>query len=288
MSKTLPLTLLCEDFPHYFGSAFYGQIYAGILQRVAARGLSIRLLHKTAQLKQLKPSKTQGLIFVGRPSKVVETWLKQKHDFCIVMACHPLQASGIASVTPDGKAGIFSVTQHLIKNGHRKIAYVSGFSLSTDAEGRTRHQGFLAALKKSKIKPRPALVFYHDLHDIKNIDQTFARLLKSKVSAVVFMADVMAYAFYVYCERRKIKIPQDISVVGFDGIARPSGIQGPKLSTYKIDVAALGQAAVDMVLQAKPRSTTFKGRLVSGLSLRDRRHKTPTSFPRRRESSLEL
>lgn len=127
---------------------------------------------------------------------------------------------------------------HLIENGHRHIAFLSGFAEATDSYERL--EGYIRALKKHNIPFRPELI------ENGNFDETLGyeavmRLFAKKIpfTAVYAANDEMALGVYRACRELDIQIPSELALIGVDN-NRIGKYIVPSLSTVEQPKYAMG------------------------------------------------
>lgn len=154
------------------------------------------------------------------------------------------------SVRVDNALGVRLAVQHLLGLGHRRIAFVSG--PVTSANRRDRLEGYRAALREGGVEPDAQLewtanVSASDAEEIvTEVGRTAAvELLRRADPPTAFIAinDMTAVGIYAGCRAAGRRIPQDVSVVGFDDI-HLCRIMNPPITTVRQPLKALMQAAV--------------------------------------------
>jgi DNA-binding LacI/PurR family transcriptional regulator len=149
---------------------------------------------------------------------------------------------GFHSVSIDQFRGAYDATSHLIALGHTRIAHVAGPDDSMDATERVR--GWQAALSEHGLVAREPL-----LGDWSPASG-FARGLElpTEFTAVFSANDQMALGLMHALQTRGIRVPQDVSVVGFDDIPEAEHFT-PPLTTIRQDFAELGRTVMSTLLE---------------------------------------
>lgn len=202
-----------------------------------------------------------------REERLVETLLRRRVDGLIVLggsmsaeklrdtACQvPLiifghDVPGLESqcLQLDDYEGAYKATEHLIALGHRRIAHVTGNLDHTDAVA--RREGYLQALRNSRIEPIPELVVegeYTEQSGLLAMEMLFGR---GRTFSAVFAAnDESAYGVRLALYRRGFRVPEDISLVGFDDIPS-SAYTTPPLTTVHQPATEIGLAAAQAILK---------------------------------------
>lgn len=152
-----------------------------------------------------------------------------------------------SSVAIDHRLGGYTATQHLISNGHRHIGCITGpLNIHT---AKLRFEGYKAALEDNGIPYREDYVREGDYH-IESGELAATELLQKEITAIFSCNDMMAYGIYKVAAKSNKKIPEDISVVGFDNISFSEIMEAPLTTvsqpTYEIGKAAV-RKAVDLI-----------------------------------------
>ena len=165
----------------------------------------------------------------------------------VVVTGRALKAPGLYSLAFDNFEGARQATHHLLTLGHRRIAFISGDPRHPDAMERQR--GYRAALEAAGVIYRASLVMPGQYHEESGA-VAVERLLDSRerFTAIFAANDQMAIGANLALHRRGLKVPADVSLVGFDDL--PVAVYSiPPLSTVRQPVYELGRAAASSMLQ---------------------------------------
>lgn len=147
----------------------------------------------------------------------------------------------------DDYGGAYRATQHLIDRGHQRIAHVTGNLMHADALA--RREGYLQALRDNRIEPIPALLAEGEFTEQSGLIAMEMLFGRGRTFSAVFAAnDESAYGVRLALFRRGIRVPQDISLVGFDDIPS-SAFTTPPLTTVRQPAAQIGMAAAHAILK---------------------------------------
>jgi LacI family transcriptional regulator len=164
------------------------------------------------------------------------------------------------------RSGTFRATEHLVALGHRRIALIGGTDrTSTSVE---RRQGYLEALAAHGIAADPALVVRCSATR-DNGAQAIKTLLARRrpPTAAICFNDVIAFGVMLGLRQLGVETGRDFAVVGCDDIAE-AALWTPALTSVAIDAAAIGDAAVQLLLErianigAPPRKIILEPRLI--------------------------
>jgi DNA-binding LacI/PurR family transcriptional regulator len=168
------------------------------------------------------------------------------------------------SVGVDQITGARQATQHLVDLGHRAIDHVAGPMTYTEAKG--RRTGYEAAMRDAGLIPGER--WEGDWTPASGY-QIGRELVRSGRTTAVFVAnDQMAIGVLHAFAEAGVRVPDDISIVGFDDIPE-AGYLNPALTTVRQDFQAIGQRAIDLVtatLEGAPASVPL---LPTELIIRD-------------------
>lgn len=170
----------------------------------------------------------------------------------------PLELDEASCVHCDIVGGVKSAISHLISLGHRRIALLN---FNTVHGGLLRYQGFKEAHEKHGIDIDDTLIFQTPLSD-EEYETVIRTLLSSPSRPTAFFTfnDYMATIVYRVASQLKIRVPYDLSVIGFDD--DPISKQmWPPLSTIHQPVVNLGQAAAEKLIYRQIQSTSHKSDL---------------------------
>ncbi|WP_172121259.1 LacI family DNA-binding transcriptional regulator [Actinomyces faecalis] len=141
--------------------------------------------------------------------------------------------AGVPGAVPDEERAAFEATTHLIGLGHRRIAHLTHGSDAVAVA--LRIQGYRRALLSHGLPWDESLLLSGE-NDPAGADETAGRMLdlSSRPTAVFCYNDAMAAGVYRQAARRGLRIPQDLSVVGFDDLVLISTNLDPQLTTMRL------------------------------------------------------
>jgi LacI family transcriptional regulator len=149
-------------------------------------------------------------------------------------------------VGADNRLGAYNAVRHLISLGHRRIAHIQGpLSYQCSHE---RYQGYTQALLESGITPEPELLVQGDF-EIAGGRACARQLfeLENRPTAIFAGNDHMAWGVLEEAESARLRVPDDVAVVGFDDTV-PSSHKRPPLTTVRQPFHEMGQRAAEVLL----------------------------------------
>ena len=150
------------------------------------------------------------------------------------------------TVQPNEAGGARSGIEYLISLGHRRIAHIGAPEWT--APGHDRLQGYRAALEAHGIPWDPELVFEGDAHETGGLEGVQALLdLSDPPTALFCFNDLTAVGALHGARMMGVRVPEDLSVVGFDDVPLVKYL-APPLCTVRQDMESLGRRAMLMLL----------------------------------------
>jgi DNA-binding LacI/PurR family transcriptional regulator len=162
-------------------------------------------------------------------------------------------------VMVDQERGARLAIQHISGLGHRRIAFICGPSQWRAAKLRT--QGWMKALKRVNLSPGPMLEGDWSAKSGYLAALELIRRHRDDFTALVSANDHMALGALSAFHENEIKIPGEISVIGYDGMPESEFYQ-PSLTTIYQDFAALGEVSVEFLLRTINQPNTAPQRFI--------------------------
>ena len=235
---------------------FFSLILQGIEDTAMREGYSVLVGDTQHDVKReeryaqmLKRKEADGLIFLGhRLPKEVAALVRTMSPRCapVVNGCEFSPTLGVPSVHIDNAKAAYEAMDHLYRLGHHRIGVITGPLVSPLS--RDRLQGVKSRARKQKAE-RSCTVMQGDF-SIESGAVAAERLLGSAdpPTAVFCFNDEMAMGVIQTAKRRGLRIPDDISVIGFDDI-RFSRCIDPPLTTIAQPMRAIGEGTVRLLLE---------------------------------------
>ena len=174
----------------------------------------------------------------------------------------------------DNKHGGYVATKSLLERGHRSLAYISGPHWKSDSFKRLA--GHNAAMREFGLEVNEQLIIEGDFEEASG-REAMRQLLQRDIpfTGLVCANDEMAAGAMDTAREKGIKVPDDISVIGFDNVSLANYLH-PKLASIGCRIAEMGQMAARCVLKEAygekeiKIQNTFKPRLVLRESVKSR------------------
>jgi GntR family transcriptional regulator of arabinose operon len=246
----------------YLSDYIFPRVIQGIDTVLTSDGYSIILKNtrnsrsqEARCLEELLQKDIDGMIIEPSKSQIYCKHLNlyQKMDeyeipYVFIQGCFS-QLSDKPQVLMDDLKGGYLITKYLIEQGHRKIA---GVFKSDDKQGQNRHKGYVKALQEANITYDPDIVIWFYTEDRKiHPYECVKEMIESGVAmdAVVCYNDQIALHVIKAIHSLGKRVPEDISVTGYDNSNISDSINGLKLTTIAHPQEKLGQMAAELLLE---------------------------------------
>jgi len=239
--KSNIVALVIPRYEGIFYSFYALELIRGIGTLCEALKLDL-LLHLTDSRTALNLKGAGGIIFadiIGNRGQL-EDALTGGIPCIVINNC--VDDLGVSCVAVDNTGGAESAVNYLVSLGHRKIAHISG-DLVTQAAAQ-RLEGYKLALEKNNIELRQDYIFKTD-YSRGQARVAAENLIKmpQPPTAVFVASDSMALEAMAVAKESGLKIPDDLSILGFDD--NPSGLYGPMaLTTVRQPLIKMAQESV--------------------------------------------
>lgn len=257
-----------------FGSPFFDGILRGILQQLEPSAYSAIFADGRWQpdveqqaIKMLMERQVDGLILVGGlvDDDLLGEIAEQKPLILVARQSHALANR---CIRVDNFQGAYTATQYLIEQGHRQIAHITTPETSRIAadDVTQRLAGFKQALSDTGIEPDPQLIMEGNLLQQSGVLAVEWLLMGKRPFSAIFCAnDQMAFGARLALFRRGLRVPEDVSLVGFDD-HYSAAYAIPPLTTVRQPAIELGHAAVaaifDLLKEKTPTIPLFAPQLI--------------------------
>lgn len=250
---------------HFFTeSAFYANMYSNLLKKAAEYayvGILEMISEREAAVlttpRFMHGNNVSGIIVMGElPPKYVEMISGLGLPY-ILLDFYMDDGHGSDSVVSDGVFGTYQLTRHLIKLGHKRIGFV-GSRLATSSI-MDRYLGYHKALLQAGLAMRNEWVI-----EDRRANGRFLEALDLPAdlpTAFVCNCDEIAHQFMEQLKQAGYRIPQDISVVGFDDF-RFATMCVPPLTTFRVNMEEMSEATIGRLIRKMLKKRYTDGRMV--------------------------
>ena len=197
--------------------------------------------------RERKPS---GVLFLGGNNENFRADFDKVLVPSVVVTndAHELRFPNLSSVSTDDCAGASCAVEYLLRSGHRNIAVLGGDRAISDTSAR-RYEGCVEAFRKNGLTFDDETMYYTGRYSYEfGYNGMRQALEKTKgLTAVFAMADVIAIGAIRALLDEGLRVPEDISVVGYDGL-RIGDFYVPKLTTISQSVELLAKCSFELLI----------------------------------------
>ncbi len=258
----LDIGILIPD--HFFSIvSFYATFYKHLVQALTDAGhygimelISQDMQNTLALPNLLRRRHVDALICLGQLSSPYMKLLSRQNMPVVCLDFYdPFVVTD--AVISDNTFGSAQLTYWLIEQGHRDIGFVGAVRATSSIM--ERYLGFLSAMMMQQLPIRPECVL-PDRDEDGNMFQVFP-LPEKLPTAIVCNCDMAAQTLITDLRRRGYRVPEDISVVGFDDFC-PWVSSMPELTTYRVNFSVMSRTAVKLIQERCAGDTKAVGRIV--------------------------
>lgn len=250
---------------HYFESvSFYSSLYKKLVYRLGQEGHFGLLEIVNAQAEDalalpqiMRTRHVDGIILLGQPAKPYYRMIAASGLPTVFLDFYDEQGAA-DSVVGDNTYGCYRLTSHLIKNGHTKIGFVGNVRATSSILD--RYLGYYRAMMIHGLPIRENWIL-RDRDDHGNL--TPLTLPRNLPTAFVCNCDVVAGRLITALRGRGLRVPEDISVTGFDDFVIDAS-PDISLSTFRVDTDSMIELAVKTITERCAGSGKPFGRVVVG------------------------
>jgi LacI family transcriptional regulator len=269
--KTNTIGVLVPDL----GTGYIGEIIRGIDSELSLIGLDLILFttHRAASkevsyVSDLAKGMVDGLLLVLPRNPIDYVGTLTRRNFPFVLIDHQGTGEECPAVGATNWQGAYTATEYLIRLGHQRIGFITGsMDLGCAVD---RLEGYRSALRTHHIPELSGLIYEGTFFQPDGYNGASSMLDGITPPTAIFASnDVMAMGVMDAVRNRGLRIPDDISVVGFDNIPQ-SALVYPPLTTVQQPLEQMGRVATQMLLGIlkNPEKDTSRIELPTELILR--------------------
>ena len=251
------------------GSPFYDSVSQGVIAGLSGTGYSPvfvdgqwQMTEEVDAIRALVGRRVDGLVLIGGDVPADEI-AELCQDMPTVVVARQLARQQYHCISMDNVAGGYAATRYLIEHGHKQIAMIRGLAHHSDAID--RRQGYERALREAGITPDPALMVDGDFSAESGVSAVDRLLAEGRSFTAIFASnDQMAFGARLALFRRGLKVPEDVSLIGFDDQLE-SAYMLPPLTTVRQPAREMGaqasQAVLALIAGRQPAPSLMQGQL---------------------------
>jgi LacI family transcriptional regulator len=211
-----------------------------------------------AQIRALVSRGIDGLMLIGaaRPAETYAFLNRRRIPYILTWNYRPDQ--NVCFVGFDNREAARTMTRTVIQQGHRRIAMIAGITVSNDRAS-DRVDGVRAALEEAGLSGCD-MPIVEAVYSLGGGRRACARLLEGnpRPTAVICGNDVLAVGAITQAKAQGLRVPDDVSITGFDDIELVEAIE-PGLTTVHVPHRRMGEAGARALLAILDGKTDCKG-----------------------------
>ncbi|WP_167958440.1 LacI family DNA-binding transcriptional regulator [Anaerosporobacter faecicola] len=264
--------IISEMFLDKYDS-FYWQMYQAVTQRAVAKGCFtlLEVVSKDDEIKLQLPKlvqeqKVDGVIVIGRLQDAYLQCLNTRAGVPVIYLDFYDEKESCDAVISNSYFGSYMLTNYLFEMGHTKIGYV-GTILATDSIT-DRYFGYAKALMEHKVTIKKEWIIEDRISDIATIEVSPEDIIRKDMpTAFVCNCDLTASYVIKILQDKGYRVPEDVSIVGFDNYLYP-GMSNIGITSYEVDFKEMARRIIHNIIKKiatpnyKPSVVIVQGRVV--------------------------
>lgn len=244
-AKKLCILVESENMGYKEPNQFGYELIAGFLEMARPEGWTVDVVPVTMEYQRtvtyreaVAQGSWLGTFVLG--FSLVDPWMeefKTARTPTVLYDNYIKENTSMASVNCDSAGGLSAAVRHLCALGHRRIALLSGQLDSFVL--RERYSAYLSALEECGLTVDEELIGL-GYFMAESTRKFLPQFIEKGATAILCSDDARAMAVYTECIDRNLRIPQDVSIVGFDDLP-VAAYMNPPLTTIRQDRLALGK-----------------------------------------------
>jgi len=242
-------------FPSLSGF-FSSELLSGIEQIAHTNESSVIACHTASNgfktmkyLQMLNEKRIDGLIFTSEILKEDYYEYIKKMDIPVVLLATESYAYSLPYVKVNDYHATYSAVQYLIKQGHTKIGMISG-NRHDPIAGKPRIEGFKQAIENYQLQANAENILYGKGFRFQDGKESFRRLIQQSpdITALFCSSDEIAIGCISAASEMGIKIPDQLSIIGYDNI-QIAEMSVPPLTTVAQPLQEMGETATKLLFK---------------------------------------
>lgn len=238
---------------NYYGdtSTFYGRLYEKVVRALYENhyyGILELLTREDENAgnmpKVMQDGKVDGLVLLGQLNENYVRKMAQQTNLPVFFLDTYVPFIELDTVISDGYYGTYRLTNYLIEEGHRRIKFVGSVGVTSSIAD--RYWGYRRSLRENKIEFKPEW----EIPDRGENGKAFDRILFSHEDADAYVcnSDFTAHTVIRDLADAGYRVPEDVSVVGFDNFL-PPGMDGHRITSYEVDMERMAEVCVKSLIR---------------------------------------
>lgn len=249
-------------------NSIYAEFTEAIQNRLQAANLSLLIANANYSaeierniIRKLIESRVEGVILTGYKRDATLYDLLRHYNIPFVVTWSTSPKASIPSISFDNRLAAAEVTEMLVKLGHQRIGLICGITSVNDRAAQ-RLEAYRSVLSRYRIPFDENLVSEQPF-EIEIAAEAATRMVtQANPPTALFCAnDIQALGALFACQRMNIRVPKDISIIGFDDLPIVRVVT-PPLSSVHVPAKRMGHAAADALIEAAREGIPIKSQII--------------------------
>jgi DNA-binding LacI/PurR family transcriptional regulator len=234
---------------------FFSLLVSGVMRAAAARDVLVVLCSsetteevESVNARLLRSQRVDGVVYLTGSNESQSSLLKLESLGPVVLVDERVPGADLPAIVADGRRGARDVAAHVVALGHERFTCIAGPTALWTAEQRL--SGYREALALGGIDPDGMQILVGDYH-MNSGFQLAEKALdvpeRLRPTALLCANDMMAIGALEYCRAANLKVPEDVSIVGFDDVPM-SRLLTPRLTTVRQPAYEMGMGAAELLM----------------------------------------
>jgi LacI family transcriptional regulator len=233
---------------------FFALVAEGVEGAAASRDVLVVLCAPEAteqteshHARLLRSQRLDGVIYLSGTGTSPGALVELARLAPVVLVDERVPGFEVPAVVADGRRGAREIAQHVLEQGHKRIAVIGGPTALWTSEQRLA--GYREAFAAGGLDPDgiPVLVGdYHLQSGGELAERALAGPVETRPTALLCANDLMAIGALEYCKSAGLRVPGDVSIVGFDDVP-VAALLTPRLTTVRQPAREMGQRAAKLL-----------------------------------------
>ena len=233
---------------------FFALIAEGVERAASARGGLVVFCAPEAigtsdsmNARLMRSRRLNGIIYLSGAATSLTSMFELRKLGPIVLVDEQIPGSELPAAVSDNRRGAREIARHVLDHGHRRLAIIGGPSQLWTAQQRLA--GYREAIAAAGLDPDEVPVLegdYHQQSGFELAERALAGPPEGRPTALLCANDLMAVGALEHCKAHGIRVPADLSVVGFDDLPFVT-LLTPRLTTVRQPAADMGVRAANML-----------------------------------------
>ena len=223
---------------------FYSNVVSGIKDAAERTGISIEFVEMESNLSKDKLKNVSGVLLVGSDTTIKHVRFLKSIQVPLVLVDQYFPTVKVDCVLSNGYDGACYAISYLVSRGLHKIVHIHGFL--NHFGFRSRYDGYITAMEENGLLPK---TYEYNDEVMEDMDPLFSKMFSTfGVPEAIFSSnDTIAMKVIETLKDFRIKVPEDVSVIGFDGVEVRQKFNLP-LTTLKVPMREMGSLALKRLL----------------------------------------